>query len=123
MLRIRPDQLRALDEPTSEFLARTEQHLREVWTEECDELGQTGVREHVLGAFADARAHGLTSEFDVVRFIDLSMAFGRDFPGQAWCVSLFERTRSEGSAALDVDALWRAAEAELDRRDEDREGP
>ena len=69
------------------FTSRVLGHIKAVWPAETAELGDAPVAEAVSGAIKRAAALGLSTEYDVVRFVDLAFILGRDFetnPLGAW---------------------------------------
>ena len=69
------------------FLGRVAAHFKAVWPAECAELGDPAVSEIVRGAIQRGAALGLSTEYDLVRYADLSFILAKDFetsPLAAW---------------------------------------
>jgi hypothetical protein len=69
------------------FTARVVAHVKAVWPAECGELGDAAAAETVRGAIQRGAALGLSSELDIVRFVDLAFILAKDFdtnPLAAW---------------------------------------
>ena len=54
-------------------------HLKGVWTEECQLMGDDQVRESIDLGLSKARMYGISTEYDTTRFIDLMYAISFDF--------------------------------------------
>jgi hypothetical protein len=92
---LREAQVEALRMPSSEgFVGRVEAHLRRFFPGECARLGgKPALRAVVDHGMARAAHHGLRSEREVCKYLDLMFAFGRDFdrdPRLPWAVAIFE---------------------------------
>jgi hypothetical protein len=88
MFKLRKEHLAAFEaQVVGLFAARVVAHVKAVWPAECGELGEPAVTEIVRGAIPRAAALGLSSEFDIVRFVDLAFILAKDFdtnPLAAW---------------------------------------
>jgi hypothetical protein len=88
MLKLRKQHLDAFEaQKVALFKTRVVAHIKAVWPAECAELGDAAVAEIVQGAIKRAVAFGLSSEHDVVRFVDLAFILAADFdtnPLGAW---------------------------------------
>jgi hypothetical protein len=80
MLKLRPEHLTAFEAQVVRlFNSRVVAHVKVVWPAECGELGDAALAETVRGAIQRAAALGLSSELDVVRFVDLAFILAGDF--------------------------------------------
>ena len=61
------------------FALRVVSHVKAVWPGESAELGEPAVKDMVGSAIQKAAALGLSSEHDVVRFVDLAFILVKDF--------------------------------------------
>ncbi len=69
------------------FARRLVTHLKAVWPAECAELGDSALDEIVNNATKRAASFGLSAEYDIVRYMDLTFLLGKDFetnPLAAW---------------------------------------
>lgn len=92
---LRQAQVEALRGSSSErFVARVEAHLREFFPHECARLGGPAALREVIGHGMERAAwHGLRSQREVCKYLDLMFAFGRDFdrdPRLAWAEPILE---------------------------------
>jgi hypothetical protein len=80
MLKLRKEHLVAFEaQVIGLFASRAVAHLKAVWPAECGELGDLAVAESVQNAIQRATSFGLSSEYDVVRFVDLAFILAKDF--------------------------------------------
>ena len=80
MLMIRKEQMGFFDECVSRsFKNRVFAHLIKVWPERCKEIGESEVRASIEKGIGRAANYKITSEMDVVGFIDLMYVHGWDF--------------------------------------------
>ena len=80
MLRIRPEQIKALDAAMRErYIEKAIEHLRELFPKEVKELGDDKARALVEEGIDRAAAYNITAEREVTLFIDLMVAIGPDF--------------------------------------------
>ena len=62
-------------------------HLKEFFPEECQNIGEPGVRETIQYGIEQAESHSILTEQHVCKYIDLMFALGRDFeidPALPW---------------------------------------
>ena len=86
------------------FTTRVVAHVKAVWPAECAELGDPGVMGMVQAAIKRAAALGLTSELDVVRYVDLGFILVKDFetnPLALWTRSILADRVLAPTAKLD----------------------
>ena len=80
MLRLRKEHLAAFEaHVVNLFISRVTAHVKAVWAEECAELGDPAVAEIVRGAIQRGAALGLSTEHELVRYVDLSFILAKDF--------------------------------------------
>lgn len=80
MLRIREDQMNALQRPALEdFIDEMTLHVHEHFAEESAQLGVESVRARVEQGVRSAESHGVVSPRGVCKYINLMMIFGPDF--------------------------------------------
>ena len=80
MLKLRKQHLDAFEaHVVGLFTARVLAHVKAVWAAECTGLGDATVAELVREGIKRAAALGLTSEYDVVRYVDLTFILVKDF--------------------------------------------
>ena len=80
MLKLRKEHLAAFEaQVVSLFTSRVLAHVKAVWPAESAELGDPAVLETVRSAIQRAAALGLSTEHDVVRYVDLSFILAHDF--------------------------------------------
>jgi len=80
MLKLRKEHLAAFEaHVVSLFIARVSTHVKEVWPAECEDMGDATLKEIVRNAIQRGSALGLSTEHDLVRYVDLSFALARDF--------------------------------------------
>ena len=105
MLKLRKEHLVAFEtHVVNLFTARVVAHVKAVWPAECGELGDPGVTETVRAAIKRAAALGLTSELDVVRYVDLGFILVKDFetnPLALWTRSILADRVLAPTAKLD----------------------
>jgi len=88
MLRLRKEHLAAFEaHVVNLFVSRVIAHVKAVWAAECSELAEPGVAEIVRAAIQRGSTMGLSTEHDLVRYVDLSFLLAKDFetnPLAAW---------------------------------------
>jgi hypothetical protein len=115
MLKLRKQHLDAFEaQVVSVFAARVIAHVKAVWPAECKELGDPAVAETVHKAIQRAAAIGLSSEYDVVRFVDLAFILARDFDTNPFAIwtrpILADRTLAPSAK---IDGLYNRMEMEF----------
>jgi hypothetical protein len=105
MLILRKEHLTAFEaHVVNLFAARALAHVKAVWPAECGELGEPAVVDLVQSGIKRAAALGLVSEYDVVRFIDLSFILAKDFethPLAGWTRAILSDRKLAPVARLD----------------------
>lgn len=109
MLRIREDQLDVLMPPRGDFVAQTCAHVAAIWRAECARLGPQALQQRVVAAILRARRHGFVRAGAARRYVELVMLLGAEFERLPWAHEVLARPRPN------IDTLWRAAMAALDR--------
>lgn len=80
MLKLRKEHLEAFEaQAISLFANRVLAHVKAVWPEESAELEDSVLRSLVQTAVQRAGMLGLSSEYDIVRFVDLGFILAADF--------------------------------------------
>ncbi len=62
-----------------QFEDRMVVHLRKHWPKKCAALGEDAVRESIRKGVQRARSYGITSEYDVSRYVNCMYALCHDF--------------------------------------------
>ena len=103
---IRREQLAVFsDAASTSFEDRVFAHVTKCFPGESAALGDSGVRETIRYGRERASNHGAEGEREVVKYVDLMLAFGRDFdrdPGLSWSSSI-------------LNGRWRDATVKLER--------
>src|SRR5260370_7581855 len=115
MLRLRKEHLDALEaHVVNLFISRVIAHVKAVWPAESTELGDCVVAEIVRGAVQRGASLGLSTEHDLVRYVDLSFLLAKDFeisPLAGWTRPILaDRTLAPGSK---VDRLYQRMDEEF----------
>jgi hypothetical protein len=117
MLTIRREQLTVFSEvEVRRFEDWTIAHLKKFFPRECAALGDPRLRDTVQYGIVRARTHGITSKRDVVKYIDLTIVFGRDFDTNKrlrWAADILAQRRQPD---FRLPNLLRAAKAHLKKR-------
>ena len=80
MLRLRKEHLAAFEaHVVNLFVARVTAHIKAVWPAECQELGDPALSEMVRNGIQRGATLGLSTEHDLVRYVDLSFLLTKDF--------------------------------------------
>lgn len=77
MLIIRNDQLQSLQLDVR--VRNATSALRRALSDECEKLGEDGLRRRIELGFQKAEHYGITDLSEVIRFIELMFALGEDF--------------------------------------------
>ena len=79
-----------------QFEQRVKEHLGEFWGERCARMGEEEVMRSIREAVKRAEAHGLESELDIARYIDLCYMLSPDFeddPRTPWVAEILSSDR------------------------------
>jgi hypothetical protein len=105
MFKLRKEHLEAFETQVVKlFAARVQAHVKAVWPAECGELGDTLLAETVGTAIQRAAALGFSTEYDVIRFVDLAFILSKDFetnPLAAWTRPIFADRSLAPSARME----------------------
>jgi hypothetical protein len=105
MFKLRKEHLAAFEaQVVSLFASRVVAHVKAIWPAEDGELGDAAVAELVRGAIQRGAALGLSTEFDVVRFVDLAFILAKDFdtnPLASWTRPILADKAARPNARLD----------------------
>lgn len=105
MFKLRKEHLAAFEaQVVSLFASRVVAHVKSVWPAECGELGEPAVAEIVRGAIQRGAALGLSTELDIVRFVDLAFILAKDFdtnPLAVWTRPILADKAAPPAARLD----------------------
>lgn len=105
MFKLRKEHLAAFEaQVVSLFATRVVAHVKAVWPAECGELGDAAVSDIVRAAIQRGAALGLSTELDIVRFVDLAFILAKDFdsnPLAAWTRPILADKTAPPSARLD----------------------
>lgn len=81
MIRLRPQQLKALDQSASDrFRAAYREHALKFWPDACAALGAEALEARIDNGVELASEFEITSERDTARFLDLFFVWGDAFP-------------------------------------------
>jgi hypothetical protein len=112
MLNIRKEQMAVFD-PLGEkaFEDRMVAHLKKVFSEQSESLGEPKLRETIQYGTQRAGAYRIIFEIDVCKYIDLMILCGRDFdkdPAFPWAQTILTNQNLRNPSQK-VDRLCRAA--------------
>jgi hypothetical protein len=118
MLTIRREQL-AVFGPLGKkaFEDRTIAHLKRVFPEQSESLGEPKLRETIEYGAERAAAYRIISERDVCKYIDLMILYGRDFdkdPSLPWARSILQNQAIKNPSSK-VERLYKAAKKQENR--------
>jgi hypothetical protein len=92
-------------------------HLKRVFPEQSEGLGEPKLRETIQYGTQRAAAYRITSERDVCKYIDLMMFYGRDFdkdPNHAWAQSILQNQAIRNPSSK-IERLYKAAKKQESR--------
>ena len=115
MVTIRRKQMAAFaEQQRRQFESRLVAHVRKHFRSECEALGDEAVRARVQGGVARARQHGLASEYDVTRYVDVMFGLGPEFDSEPWAAAVLDEKGSHPTGRMD--RLCEQAEREAEAR-------
>ena len=119
MLRIRPEQLKVLEEvQLDRFKAEAADHIRNFWPHVAQAQGEVDVAKTVATAVERTRTYRIDDEYDVLRYINLMYSLGHDFDTEIkWAEDILNEPDRSGRNR--VDELMEHALAEEDADGED----
>ena len=112
MLTIRKEQI-AVFGPLGKkaFEDRLVTHIKKVFPQESQSLGEPQVRETIQYGTQRAAAHRIVSERDVCKYIDLMLVYGRDFDKDSnlpWAQSILQNQAIRNPSSK-IERLYKAA--------------
>ena len=106
MLKIRGEQMDVMAQAAMRgFEQRVAQHLNEHFPEECRRAGPERIAAAIRQGVARAARYGITSELDVVRYLDLSVVLGLDFDSgkrYPWAQQILEDRELDADEKIDA---------------------
>jgi hypothetical protein len=93
-------------------------HLKKVFPEQSELLGEPKLRETIQYGTQRAAAYRITSERDVCKYIDLMILYGRDFdkdPTLPWAQSVLQNQAIRNPTSK-VERLYKAAKIQENLR-------
>jgi hypothetical protein len=116
MLRVRPEQLHAFQEPLRRaYEDRLVLHVQQFFPERCAEVGKAGVRAEVRSGVDRAALHGITTERDVCKFVSLVFVFGPEFDVKlSWARKMLALPEG-GEPGVRMQRLYAEASARMPR--------
>jgi hypothetical protein len=119
MLTIRKEQL-AVFGPLGKnaFEDRMIAHVKKVFPEQSETLGETKLRASIQYGTQRAAAYRITSERDVCKYIDLMILYGRDFdkdPNNPWAQSVLQNQAIRNPSSK-IERLYKAAKKQENQR-------
>lgn len=100
------------------FEERALAHIKKVFPERFEALGEPKLREIIQYGTQRAAAYRIISERDVCKYIDVIILYGQDFDKDShlpWASSILQN-RGLRDSAVKADRLWRAAKREFAAR-------
>lgn len=120
MLELRAEQLEVLEQPRHErFVNEAVAYLHEVMPRRCQALGEDALRKSVLDAIEHGRAAGLTTEKQLLRYLNFKHVFGLRFeasPAYGWAMEILDDPQLDAEAKLSL-VVARARGRSLERAD------
>jgi len=119
MLTIRKEQL-AVFGPLGKkaFEDRMITHLKKVFPEQSESLGEPKLRETIQYGTQRAASYRIISERDVCKYIDLMILYGRDFdkdPNLPWAQSILQNQAIRNPSSR-IERLYKAAKKQENQR-------
>jgi len=115
VLLIRDDQLSALrGVRQKEYEKRLAAHLKRYFPDTCAELGEKGLIDALRHGVERAKSYGIQAERDVVKYLNLTFVFGRDFdidPRFPWAASMLRST--DYGPTLRINQVYSDAKARI----------
>jgi hypothetical protein len=109
MLTIRKEQLKVFSKNEADkFEDRVVVHLRKIFPEQSEALGEEKLAELIQYGVKRARAYEIVAQRDVCKYIDLMMIFGRDFdvdPKLSWAAATLHEEFLEGHPTEKIQRL------------------
>jgi hypothetical protein len=116
MLIIRSEQLAVLNRAqTSKFEDAMLVHLKKFFPKKV-KAGEPKIRKTIQYGIKQAGTHGIVSERDVCKYIDLMMVFGSDFDTDKKLPWAAEILKKEQAPEEKIDALMKKADKQLKKK-------
>jgi hypothetical protein len=99
------------------FEDRAIAHLKRVFSEQSEALGEPKLREFIQYGTQRAAAYHVISECDVCKYIDLMILYGRDFdkdPNHPWAQSVLQNQAIRNPSSK-IARLYKAAKKQENR--------
>jgi hypothetical protein len=104
------------------FEERLIESMRANWPEECDALGDIGLRRRIMNGVCKATEYGFSEESEIGRFIHLVFLWGEDFDNDDSRPQVSEILRSSTlSSRNKISQLINLAADELDEVDDEED--
>ena len=117
MLTIRKQQMAAFERAeVKKFVDRMVIHLNKFFSGKCAALGEPKLRETIRYGIKRAATHGITTERDVYKYVDLMIVFGADFDTDQRLPWAGEILRTRRNPVAKIQALFGSARRHLKRR-------
>jgi hypothetical protein len=118
MLTIRKEQLAVFGLPGKKaFEDRVVAHIKKVFPEQSQSLGEPKLRETIQYGTQRAAAYKIISERDVCKYIDLVILYGREFdkdPKLPWAQSVLQNQALRNPTSK-IERLYKAAKKQENR--------
>jgi hypothetical protein len=118
MLTIRKEQMAAFGPlALKAFEDRVVVHLKKIFPEQSQSLGEPKLRETIEYGTQRAAAYKIISERDVCKYIDLMIVYGRDFdkdPNLPWAQSTLQNQALRNPTSK-IERLYKAAKKQENR--------
>ncbi len=109
---VRAEQVNALSEVRRRsFEERVAAHLHRCFGRWCADVGEETVNQTIRDGVSHASAHGIESERDVCKYIDLMVVLGRDFDlgtSHPWVIPILHDPETADPSAR-IDSLYESA--------------
>lgn len=117
MLTVRLAQLHALEALANDaYERRLGRHAQQFFPERVASMTEPELHAYVRGAVAAARGHGLVSERDICKYLNLALSFGLDFdtdPALPWARAILTAEHIAGPT-LRINRLYLKATEYID---------
>jgi hypothetical protein len=112
VLAIRGHQMRAFEsQMAAGFEARMAAHLKRRFCNPCATMSEAALRDSVESGIQRAARYGVTTEYDLARFIDLMYAVSPEFDALPWAAPILNDPRTGSHPKMDE--VWARAEQEV----------
>jgi len=122
MLIIRDAQMQILAQVgRKQFIKRMIDRAQKIWPEEYERFGESTTCNMVDSAVERAFYYGLTTEYDVARYVDLAFAFESvEFDNADWASKILKNFSINPRRKMNM--LWEKAKEQLTRTEESPNG-